>query len=162
MRMTVIPHLKPILNTSKLKNEMQNWDEMLHFSECSTIAENWNTATQIEMGEGTVEHFPGFMTTVAHWIFLKLLWVAHSSGLANPSCPLLSKAHVFFIQITWNKKDIKPLPLSPCAALARLNKATATFSALVAVAAATVWDNISFGSSAARVWRTLFLGVVAN
>ena len=31
---------------------------MLHFSEFSTVAANCNTETQIEMRDGTVEHFP--------------------------------------------------------------------------------------------------------
>ena len=31
---------------------------MLHFSECSTVAANCNTETEIEMRDGTVEHFP--------------------------------------------------------------------------------------------------------
>ena len=31
---------------------------MVHFSECSTIAANCNTETQIEMRDGTVEQFP--------------------------------------------------------------------------------------------------------
>ena len=31
---------------------------MVHFSECSTVAANCNTETQIEMRDGTVEHFP--------------------------------------------------------------------------------------------------------
>ena len=32
---------------------------MIHFSECSTVAENCNTETQIEMRDGTAERFPG-------------------------------------------------------------------------------------------------------
>ena len=32
---------------------------MVHFSECSTVAANCNTETQIEMRDRTVEHFPG-------------------------------------------------------------------------------------------------------
>ena len=31
---------------------------MVHFSQCSTVAGNWDTETQIEMRDGTVEHFP--------------------------------------------------------------------------------------------------------
>ena len=31
---------------------------MVHFSECSTVATNCNAETQIEMRDGTVEHFP--------------------------------------------------------------------------------------------------------
>ena len=32
---------------------------MLHFSECSTVAVNFKTEMQIEMGDWTVEHLPG-------------------------------------------------------------------------------------------------------
>ena len=32
---------------------------MVHFSECSTVAANCKAETQIEMRDGTVEHFPG-------------------------------------------------------------------------------------------------------
>ena len=32
---------------------------MLHFYECPTVGANCNTETQIGMGDGTVEHFPG-------------------------------------------------------------------------------------------------------
>ena len=32
---------------------------MAHFSECSTVAANCNTATQIEMRDRTAELFPG-------------------------------------------------------------------------------------------------------
>ena len=32
---------------------------MVHLSECSTVAGNCNTETQIEMSDGTDEHFPG-------------------------------------------------------------------------------------------------------
>ena len=31
---------------------------MVHFCECSTVATNYNTETQIEMRDRTVEHFP--------------------------------------------------------------------------------------------------------
>ena len=31
---------------------------MAHFSECSTVAANCSTETQIEMRDGTVENFP--------------------------------------------------------------------------------------------------------
>ena len=31
---------------------------MVHFSECSTVAANCNTQIQIEMRDGTAEHFP--------------------------------------------------------------------------------------------------------
>ena len=51
-------HLKLILYNSKLKIEMQI-PNGVHFSECSTVAENCNCETQIEMRDGTVEHFPG-------------------------------------------------------------------------------------------------------
>ena len=55
MRRTVIPHLKPVLNTSKLKIKMQI--EMQRYIFC--VAANCNTEMQIEMRDGTVEHFPG-------------------------------------------------------------------------------------------------------
>ena len=32
---------------------------MVHFSECSRVAANYNTETQIEMRGRTIEHFPG-------------------------------------------------------------------------------------------------------
>ena len=32
---------------------------MVHFSKCSTTAANCSPETQIEMKDGTVEHFPG-------------------------------------------------------------------------------------------------------
>ena len=33
-------------------------DGMVHFSECSTVAANCSTETQMEMRDGTVENFP--------------------------------------------------------------------------------------------------------
>ena len=59
MRRTVNPHLKPILKTSKLNIEMQIEMNWYIFFECSTVAANYNTEMQIEMIDGTVEHFPG-------------------------------------------------------------------------------------------------------
>ena len=53
---TVIPHLKPILNTSRLR--------LGHFSESSAVALNCHTETQIQMRDVTVLHFPGSMKTV--------------------------------------------------------------------------------------------------
>ena len=32
---------------------------MVHFPKCSTVAANCSTETQVEMRDGTVEHFPG-------------------------------------------------------------------------------------------------------
>ena len=34
---------------------------MVHFSECSTVTANCNTEEQIEMRDGTVEHFPALL-----------------------------------------------------------------------------------------------------
>ena len=68
IRRTVIPHLKPILNTSKLKFEMQikmKWYNLN--TECSTVSANCYTETQIEMRDGTVEHFPGSPPPSAAW-----------------------------------------------------------------------------------------------
>ena len=62
MRRTAIPQLKSILNTSKLKIEMQIEMKWYIFSKCSTVAAFCNTGTQIEMRDGTVEHLP----VVAH------------------------------------------------------------------------------------------------
>ena len=62
-RRTVIPHLKPILNTSKLKIEIQiemRW----YIFQCSTVAENCNTETLVEMRDGTVDHFPSAAVVV--------------------------------------------------------------------------------------------------
>ena len=59
MKRTVIPHLKPILNTSNLKIAMQTAMKFYKFSESSTVEANCNTETQIEMGDRTAEHFPG-------------------------------------------------------------------------------------------------------
>ena len=54
MRRTVIPHLKPILNTLKLNIEMQIEMKMyILFS-----VQQCNTELQIEMRDGTGEHFP--------------------------------------------------------------------------------------------------------
>ena len=39
---------------------------MVYFSERSTVAANWNTETQIEMTEGTDEHFPVGEDAVLH------------------------------------------------------------------------------------------------
>ena len=33
----------------------------MYFTECSSVAANYNTETQIEMRDGTVEHFPGLL-----------------------------------------------------------------------------------------------------
>ena len=55
MRRTVIPHLKPILNISKLKIEMQIEMKQYIFLR---VAANCNTEMKIEMRDGTVEHFP--------------------------------------------------------------------------------------------------------
>ena len=41
---------------------------MVHFSECSTAAANCNTRTQIEMRDGTVEHFPDVVHAVAQLV----------------------------------------------------------------------------------------------
>ena len=47
--------MKPILNTSELKIEIQIEMKLYIFQSVA----NCNTETQIEMRDGTVEHFPG-------------------------------------------------------------------------------------------------------
>ena len=54
-RRTVIPHLKPILNTSILKIEMQIEMKLYIFLSVQRLRQ---IATQMERRGGTVEHFP--------------------------------------------------------------------------------------------------------
>ena len=91
MRRTVIPHLKPILNTSKLKFEMQikmKWYNLN--TECSTVSANCYTETQIEMRDGTVEHFPGLLGVLEVRHEEYLLEVLNVSDLAGGLHPLES------------------------------------------------------------------------
>ena len=58
MTRTVISHLKHFLNTSKLQVEMaikKKWDI---FFKVRQLRQNCNREMQIEMRDGTVEHFP--------------------------------------------------------------------------------------------------------
>ena len=57
MRMTVLPHLKPIWNTSKLNFDMQiemNLYIFLSVQQLRQISANCHTETQIEIGDGIV------------------------------------------------------------------------------------------------------------
>ena len=48
------PHLKPILNSSKLRIETQIEMKLYIFLECSTVKVNYNTEKQIEKRDGLI------------------------------------------------------------------------------------------------------------
>ena len=77
MRRTVLLHLKPILDTSKLNIKMQI-EMKLYISEYSRVVANCNSETQFEMGDGTVHHLPELIrrrvaAALAHGVVILLL-----------------------------------------------------------------------------------------
>ena len=62
---TVIPHLKPILNISKLKFEELIKMKWYIFLDCSTVAANCNTETQIQGDSGSTILLGQYVATVA-------------------------------------------------------------------------------------------------